>query len=257
MRSLLVVVVCCFSVVCLEASAVLEVTGHVGEDVSIPCFGSWTGNNRSEDPTRFFCKGVCSATNIVVQTGKTRSTVTWRGRYGIAVNRGDGGFTVAIRDVRRRDAGTYYCRMEENLSVMQQEVHLRVFEASTVPVGCPLPTAPPQPETETLPQGSLASGTEPPPTASTLPATENETNHSAPGKLKDATVVLIVSVSLALLVCAFIPLILYRHWLSNKGGENKVETEICEGNAAVPSTQVAMRQLFDAETESSVSNLSQ
>lgn len=109
--------------VCLEASAVLEVTGHVGEEVSIPCFGSWTEKNSSEGHTRFFCKGVCTAKNIVVQSGKMRLTPTVRGRYSI-----DGAFSAAIRDVRRRDAGTYCCGMKEKLSVMQQEVHLQVLE---------------------------------------------------------------------------------------------------------------------------------
>ncbi|XP_037327192.2 uncharacterized protein LOC119217559 [Pungitius pungitius] len=257
MRSLLVV--CCFSVVCLQASAVLEVTGHVGEQVSIPCFGSWTENNSSEDHTMFFCKGVCSAKNNVVQTRKMRSAATWRGRYSIGVSGGDRAFSAAIRDVRRRDAGTYCCGMEDNLSVMQQEVHLRVLKASSVLLGSPLPTAPPQTETETPPQGSFASGTGTPPTASTPPATEDTRNHTAAGKLKDTTVVIIVSVSLAFLVCAFIPLIFYRYWFSNKGGENKVETENCEEHAAVPSTpRVAMRlQSLDADTESSVDNLSQ
>ncbi|XP_077936548.1 uncharacterized protein LOC144383327 isoform X2 [Gasterosteus aculeatus] len=253
MRSPLVVVVCCFSAVCLEASAVLEVTGHVGEEVSIPCFGSRTEKNSSEGHTRFFCKGVCTAKNIVVQSGKMRLTPTVRGRYSI-----DGAFSASIRDVRRRDAGTYCCGMKEKLSVMQQEVYLQVLEASTVLLGSALPTAPPETETETLPQGSFASGTEPPPRASTLPATEDETNHTAAGKLKDTTVVILVCVSLALLVCAFIPLIFYRHWVGIKGGENKVETENCEENAAVSSTQVAMRlQSFDDDTESSIHSLSQ
>ncbi|XP_075946547.1 uncharacterized protein LOC142948411 [Anarhichas minor] len=259
MRILHVVMFCCFSVACAEASAVLEVTGHVGAEVSIHCSGSWTTNNSSQHHNMYFCKGVCSNESILIQTASKRSAVTQRGRYGMEASGGDGAFSVTIKRLQRTDAGTYHCGVEGTLNVLHQEVKLIVLDASTVPLGSPPSTTTPlQPEAETLPQGSSASGTEPSAAASTLPATEDKTNQTAATNLKDATVVIIVSVSLALLVCAIIPLIFYRHWWSNAEGQNKGEPEYCEENADVASTQAAVRlQSLDADPESGIHNSSQ
>ncbi|XP_034411212.1 CMRF35-like molecule 2 isoform X2 [Cyclopterus lumpus] len=204
--------------VCAEASAVLEVSGHVGAEVSIHCSGSWTTDNSSERHNMYFCKGVCSKENILIQTASKRLDVTRHGRYSMEVNGGDGAFSVTIKRLKRTDAGTYHCRVEDTLHGWHQEVALIVADASTVPLGSPPSTTPIQ----TLPQGSFASGTEPSPAASTRPAADEKTNQTATPYLKDTTVVIIVSISLALLVCAIIPLILYRHLWSN-AGQNKGE----------------------------------
>ncbi|XP_068582964.1 CMRF35-like molecule 8 [Cebidichthys violaceus] len=258
MRILHVLMFCCFSVARAEASAVLEVTGHVGAEVSIRCSGSWTANNSSERHDMYFCKGVCSEESVLIQTASERLAVTQRGRYGMEAGGGDGAFSVTIKRLERTDAGTYHCGVKDTLNVWHQEVKLIVLDASTVPLGSPPSTTPLQTEAETLPQGSFASGTEASAAASTLPATEDKTNQTAANNLKDTTVVIIVSVSLALLVCAIIPLIFYRHWWSNAEGQNKGEPEYCEENADVASTQAAVRlQSLDADPESSIHNSSQ
>ncbi|KAM6941732.1 uncharacterized protein PEZ65_003739 [Lycodopsis pacificus] len=217
----------------------------------------------------YFCKGVCSKESVLIQTASKRSAVTRRGRYGMEASGGDRAFSVTIKRLQRTDAGTYHCGVEGTLNVLHHEVKLMVLDAhrihsslscypkaSAVPLGSPPSTTPLQTEAETLPQGSSASGTEPSAAASTLP--EDKTNQTAATNLKDTTVVIIVSVSLALLVCAIIPLIFYRHWWSNAEGQNKGEPEYCEENADVASTQAAVRlQSLDADPESGIHNSSQ
>ncbi|XP_032389213.1 uncharacterized protein LOC116700268 isoform X2 [Etheostoma spectabile] len=221
-----VVVVCCFSVVCAEASEVLEVSGHVGGQVSIHCSGSWTTNNSSEHYHMYFCKGVCSRESILIQPARKRLAGAQRGRYSMEVNRGDGAFKVTIKRLKRVDAGTYCCGVEKTFNVLHQEVNLIVVETSTVPHQSPPSTTTQQTKAETLPPGSFPSSTKPSPAAST--------------HLKDTTVVIIVSVSLALLVCAIIPLIFYGNCRRNLG-QNKGESDHCEEHAEVASTPAAVR----------------
>ncbi|XP_063740809.1 hepatitis A virus cellular receptor 1-like isoform X3 [Eleginops maclovinus] len=211
----------CFVVVCAEASGVLEVSGHVGEEVSILCSG--TTNNSSEHYNMYFCKGHCARENILIQTERKRSAVTRQGRYSIEVSRGDGAFNVTIKRLKRLDTGTYQCRLEETYRMLHQEVNLRVVDASPLPLGPPpsTTTTPLQTEAQALPKGSSASSTAA--SASAAASTLPTTNQPTATKLKDATVVIIVSVSLALLVCAIIPLIFYGHCRNNEDGLNKSE----------------------------------
>ncbi|XP_073329889.1 uncharacterized protein [Pagrus major] len=267
MRILHVLTFCCFSAVCAEASAVLEVRGHVGGEVSIHCSGSWTTDNDSEHFNMYFCKGDCSRENTLIQTERKASAITRRGRYSMEVNRGAGAFNVTIKRLRRADAGTYHCGVGKSFNVLYQEVILIVLNASTVPPGSPPSTTTTtlRTEAESLPQSSFQPRTEPSPAALTLPAAQDKTNQRAATKLKDTTVVIIVSVSLALLVCAIIPLIFYRHFRSNpehqnKPDANKGEADCCEGNADVASTQAAvgLQSLQqDADPESSAQDDSQ
>ncbi|XP_039656532.1 trem-like transcript 4 protein isoform X3 [Perca fluviatilis] len=193
MRILHIVVFCCFSVVCAEASAVLEVSGHVGGEVSIHCSGSWTTNNSSEHYHMYFCKGVCSRETILIRTERKRLAGARRGRYSMEVNRGDGAFNVTIKRLKRVDAGTYRCGVENTFNVLHQEVNLIVVDAPTVPHRSPPSTTTLLTEAETLSRGSFASSTKRSPAASTLPATEAETNQPAANHLKDTTVAIIVS----------------------------------------------------------------
>lgn len=118
----------CFltTVVLLEASAVMEVSGLVGGQVSIHCSGDWTTDNSSEQYNLYFCKGVCSRENTVVQTTRTMLPLTQRGRYTMEVNRGDGAFKVTIMRLKKADAGTYHCGVGNTVIVLYQEVHLTV-----------------------------------------------------------------------------------------------------------------------------------
>ncbi|KAF3844112.1 hypothetical protein F7725_016160, partial [Dissostichus mawsoni] len=149
----------------------MEVSGHVGGEVSILCSGTTT--NSSELYNMYFCKGDCARENILIQTEKKSLSITRRGRYSMEVSRGDGAFNVTIKRLERADTGTYQCRLEETHPSSCSPA------ASTVPVGPPPSTTPSlQTEAQALPQGSSASSTE----ASTLPTTE--TNQPAATKLK-------------------------------------------------------------------------
>ncbi|XP_063740808.1 hepatitis A virus cellular receptor 1 homolog isoform X2 [Eleginops maclovinus] len=216
----------CFVVVCAEASGVLEVSGHVGEEVSILCSG--TTNNSSEHYNMYFCKGHCARENILIQTERKRSAVTRQGRYSIEVSRGDGAFNVTIKRLKRLDTGTYQCRLEETYRMLHQEVNLRVVDASPLPLGPPpsTTTTPLQTEAQALPKGSSASSTAA--SASAAASTLPTTNQPTATKLKD--------------------------------GLNKSESDYCEENTDGASTHAAVRlQTLDAgsDPESSIPDPSQ
>lgn len=118
------------AVVCVEASAVMEVSGHVGGEVSIHCSGNWTTDNSSEHYDLYFCKGVCSTRNTVIQTTKKRLAVTRRGRYSMEVNRGDGAFKVTITMLKKADTGRYHCGVGKTFIVLYQEVNLMVLNGT-------------------------------------------------------------------------------------------------------------------------------
>lgn len=101
----------------------LEVSGHVGGEVSIHCSGSWTTDNSSEHYNMYFCKGE----NILIQTERKRLAATRRGRYSMEDNRGDRGFNVTIKRLKREDAGRYHCGVGKSVNVLYQEVNLIVL----------------------------------------------------------------------------------------------------------------------------------
>ncbi|XP_054897635.1 CMRF35-like molecule 1 isoform X2 [Poeciliopsis prolifica] len=237
MRSLLFTF-CCFSVVRLDASEVLEASGHVGGNVSIHCFSSWSPLNVSELHGAHFCKGVCSGENTIIQMEVTSSAVTRDGRYSMESNGGDGVFTVTINRLRKADAGSYLCGMARTLNVTYQEVRLKVVDAgSSVTPSSVLPTG------LLSPRGGFSSGgasDEP----ITLPPSGRKRRQKEANNFTDTMVVIIVSGSVAFLVCAIIPLIFYRHW-RNMGGENRLsenknEDDCCQENVDTASTQVAV-----------------
>uniref|UniRef100_A0A1A8I4F6 Immunoglobulin V-set domain-containing protein n=1 Tax=Nothobranchius kuhntae TaxID=321403 RepID=A0A1A8I4F6_NOTKU len=229
-----VVTFCCFSAVCVEASDILEMSGHVGGDVSIPCSSCWNTENRSENTSLYFCKGLCSGENPLIQT-EVRSAVTRRGRYGMESDEAGGVFTVTIRRLRRADAGRYRCGIRFDLS--HQEVILNVVDASTVPT-----RPPPSPQTNTkMDEVTRAQSTEASSGTSTLFSSERKSQQKA-NDLTDTAVVIMVSGCLAVLVCAIIPLIFYRHWRNHAGQDRpsvvRAEEDSCDENVA--STQVVM-----------------
>ncbi|XP_076004199.1 uncharacterized protein LOC142996955 [Genypterus blacodes] len=198
----------------METSDSLDVSGLVGGDVSIQCSSRWTTNGSSSNYSLYFCKGVCSSNSTLIQFRREKSPVTRRGRYGMEVGRREGDFNMTIKRLKKTDAGKYLCRWERNSKFFYQEISLSVLEAPTVPPG----SSPSNTSLHTEARGSSSSGTDATLQATTPPATE-KTNRQAPTSLKDTTVVIIVSVSLALLVCAIIPFIFYGHWRSNTEGK--------------------------------------
>lgn len=118
----------CPTVVWVEASAVLDVSGHVGGEVSIHCPGSWTMDNVLDHYNVYFCKGE----NILIQTEGKSLAVTRRGRYSVEVNRGDGGFIVTVKRLKRADAGRYHCGVGRTFNVLYQEVNLMVLNGKSL-----------------------------------------------------------------------------------------------------------------------------
>ncbi|KAM9770800.1 uncharacterized protein ACNS7B_012291 isoform 1-T1 [Menidia menidia] len=231
----------CFLVVCVEASAMLEVSGHVGGEVSIPCFGNWTADGGSGPGRACFCRGVCSRKSTLIRTEMRGPAVTRRGRYSVGDDRGDG-VTVTIRRLRMADAGTYYCEVERTLNASNQEVNLKVLDASTVSPGYhPSINMTLQREEAAPSQGSFSLGPELLPTPSILPPFKKNKTQKNVTRLTDTTVVILVSGSMAFLVCAFIPLIFYRHWRSHEG-QNSTTGNKPEGeeNAENESAQTAV-----------------
>ncbi|KAM6940374.1 uncharacterized protein FYW49_015722 [Xenentodon cancila] len=230
-------------IVCAEASGVLEVSGHVGGTISIPCFGSWTTDNSPGNNSVYFCQGVCSGENAFIQTKMKR--FARQGRYSVEFGRGDGVLTVTIRRLRKADTGRYHCGVERSFNVSYQEVSLKVLDASTVPSGS-LPSTQTilQIEGHTPAQGIFSSSTEPSPAIFTLPPSKENRNHQEAKNLTETTLVIIISGSLAILVCAIIPLIFYKRLRSNAGQNRstglKAEGERCEENADVASSQGAV-----------------
>ncbi|XP_014849639.1 PREDICTED: CMRF35-like molecule 1 isoform X1 [Poecilia mexicana] len=233
------------AVVHLDASEVLEVSSHVGGNVSIHCFSSWSPVNVSELHSVHFCKGVCSGEHTVIQMEMTSSAVTRNGRYSMESNGGDGGvFTVTINRLRKADAGSYLCGMTRTLNVTYQEVRLKVVDAFTVPAGSSITQSTVLQTGLLSPKGGFPSSSGASDVPITLPPSERKRRQKEANNFTDMMVVIIVSGSLAFLVCAIIPLIFYRHW-RNMGGENRLsvnknEDDCCHGNVETASTQFAM-----------------
>ncbi|XP_013881441.1 CMRF35-like molecule 1 [Austrofundulus limnaeus] len=241
MKSLLIAFFC-FLAMCMATSDILEVSGHVGENVSIPCFGSWTTDD-SENISMYFCKGVCSRENTILQTNTKRPFVQ-QGRHSMEVSAADGVLTVSIKRLRRADAGSYLCGVKRSSNVSYQEVTLKVVDASSVSPGSPSSTKTNlQTHEVTLPEHSFPSSTEAPAVRFTLPPSGRKKSQQEADFLTDTIVVIIVSGSLACLVCAIIPIMFYRHWQKNAGqsrpAANKTEDDRHEESVADASTQVA------------------
>lgn len=117
--------------VCVEVSAVTEVRGHVGGDVTIHCSGNRMAEDSSEHFNLYFCKGVCSSKNTVIQTAGEKTGVTRTGRYSMEADGGIGAFKVNITRLRRADAGRYRCGVGKTV-MFYQEINLVVLDEGTV-----------------------------------------------------------------------------------------------------------------------------
>lgn len=104
----------------------LEVTAHVGDDISIHCSGNWTTENSSEEFNLYFCKGICSRENTIIQTPRETAAVVQMGRYSLQAIIGDSAFKVNIMKLKTADTGRYYCGVGKTVIVLYQEVSLKV-----------------------------------------------------------------------------------------------------------------------------------
>lgn len=120
---------------CVDVLAALEVTGHVGEDISIQCSGNWTTENTSEHFNLYFCKGNCSREKTLIQSPRATAASVQMGRYSLQAVRGDGAFKVNIMKLKTADTGRYYCGVGKTVIVLYQEVSLRVQNDGRSTVG--------------------------------------------------------------------------------------------------------------------------
>lgn len=118
--------------VCVDVLAVLEVTGRVGEDVSIRCSGNWSTENSSEHFDLYFCKGICSRESTIIQTAGETAAVVQTGRFSLQAVKGGGAFQVNIMKLKTADSGRYYCGVGKSVIVLYQEVSLQVQNDGTL-----------------------------------------------------------------------------------------------------------------------------
>ncbi|XP_062311088.1 CMRF35-like molecule 5 isoform X2 [Osmerus eperlanus] len=131
MKTLLVVSCCLLSAVCVEVSAVIQVSREEGGEVVIRC----TMDNARlsiTDNDKYFCKGKCFYnSDILVQTEGDDHYVQ-KGRYEID-DRRDGTFTVTISRLQNSDSGRYQCGVSRTGPDVIQEVNLTVRKATPRP----------------------------------------------------------------------------------------------------------------------------
>uniref|UniRef100_A0A3P9MSW1 Immunoglobulin subtype domain-containing protein n=1 Tax=Poecilia reticulata TaxID=8081 RepID=A0A3P9MSW1_POERE len=112
-------------IVRLDASKVLEASGHVGGNVSIHCFSSWSPINVSElHSVHFYIL-------VDVSPGKIATS----GRITL-VDSEDGSFTVKITQLLLSDAHVYWCAVIRSISNTYTSVNLTtsVFHPSLLVV---------------------------------------------------------------------------------------------------------------------------
>uniref|UniRef100_A0A665WAY7 Immunoglobulin V-set domain-containing protein n=1 Tax=Echeneis naucrates TaxID=173247 RepID=A0A665WAY7_ECHNA len=79
-----------------------SLSSYVGGEVSIHC-----SVGRTKDGSLYFCRGVCSRENILIQTDGKGSAITQQGRYSMEVNSEDGVFNLQLSD-----SGKYWCGVD-------------------------------------------------------------------------------------------------------------------------------------------------
>ncbi|XP_028977723.2 CMRF35-like molecule 1 isoform X2 [Esox lucius] len=103
----------------LDSQAVI---GVVGGRVIIKC--SYT---LAETSIKYFCKGIClTESGILIQTQDSENC-TEKGRYSIFDFR-NGVFAVTIKDLKKSDSGTYWCRVDRIFEYTFQQVKLSIMD---------------------------------------------------------------------------------------------------------------------------------
>lgn len=119
------------AVVVAASAAPVEVSGHVGAEVSIRCSVNWTTlGNSSERHKLYFCRGACTGQNVIIQSTGGEAGVTRRGRYTVEAGGGDGAFKVTVAELKKTDAGTYRCGVGKSKVALHQEVSLVILDGT-------------------------------------------------------------------------------------------------------------------------------
>uniref|UniRef100_A0A8C9TT05 Immunoglobulin domain-containing protein n=1 Tax=Scleropages formosus TaxID=113540 RepID=A0A8C9TT05_SCLFO len=135
---ILTVTFCLLPALC--CSGKMEVTGHVGQDVTVQCSHTLARSNG-----KYFCKGHCSRdADVLIKTeeGQRNKKI---GRLSLYDN-GTGTFWVTITGLKKTDTGTYWCAVKRSvlLTLLLTVVNLTVSSTAPHPGSTPTvtPTAP-------------------------------------------------------------------------------------------------------------------
>ncbi|TNN69480.1 Voltage-dependent T-type calcium channel subunit alpha-1G [Liparis tanakae] len=103
-----------------SAAEVIRVSGHEGGEVHVSCpYG--TGYESYE---KYLCKNKCGNDDVLITTTEPNQS-----KYSIHDNRRKRVFTATISDLRRTDAGTYWCGVTKSGNDIYTEVDLEVGPA--------------------------------------------------------------------------------------------------------------------------------
>ncbi|XP_029108408.1 CMRF35-like molecule 9 isoform X2 [Scleropages formosus] len=117
---ILTVTFCLLPALC--CSGKMEVTGHVGQDVTVQCSHTLARSNG-----KYFCKGHCSRDADVLIKSESQSNKKI-GRFSLYDN-GTGTFWVTITGLKKTDTGTYWCAVDRAIRDTFTEVSLTVLDA--------------------------------------------------------------------------------------------------------------------------------
>uniref|UniRef100_A0A8C9S2R4 Immunoglobulin domain-containing protein n=1 Tax=Scleropages formosus TaxID=113540 RepID=A0A8C9S2R4_SCLFO len=119
---LLYISILCISLCC---SGKMEVTGHVGQDVTVQCSHTLARSNG-----KYFCKGHCSRDADVLIKSESQSNKKI-GRFSLYDN-GTGTFWVTITGLKKTDTGTYWCAVDRAIRDTFTEVSVLLTLLLTV-----------------------------------------------------------------------------------------------------------------------------
>ncbi|XP_029108626.1 CMRF35-like molecule 2 [Scleropages formosus] len=138
----------------------MEVTGHVGQDVTVQCSHILARGNG-----KYFCKGHCSRdADVLIKTeeGQRNKKI---GRLSLYDN-GTGTFWVTITGLKKTDTGTYWCAVKRSIIADTfTEVSLTVLDApppgTSVPIQVGGQTTAPHPGTPSAVPSTVSNSTTP------------------------------------------------------------------------------------------------
>ncbi|XP_039658385.1 polymeric immunoglobulin receptor-like isoform X2 [Perca fluviatilis] len=133
----------CIALSCVRSAAeLIRVSGYEGREVQVSCpYGEGY-----ESYEKYLCKNDCGSDDVLIKTTEAK-----KNRYSIHDDEQNRVFTVTISDLRRTDAGKYWCGVTRTGKDLYTEVMLEVgrdsccdhstkvqrYEESSVSFSCP------------------------------------------------------------------------------------------------------------------------